>query len=263
MPATLTPLIIAHRGASLVAPENTIAAFERALHSRADGIEFDVRLSRDGVPVVIHDATLQRTGLVGGRVAEITADELEQIDVGSWFSSKTTPPTFAGERIPRLARVLKLCANGKGLLYVELKPSPRERAELAHAVTKLVREFSMVDRVVIESFDLASLEAIKACDGDIRTAALFQRRWMRNIPFLRFETMIDLAVKSGAGEIALHYNLIDKRTVDAALAADLRVLAWTVDDPVWIDRARELGMSALITNDPEGMLRHRGEPGND
>ncbi|HUE84224.1 MAG TPA: glycerophosphodiester phosphodiesterase family protein [Pyrinomonadaceae bacterium] len=259
----MTPLIIAHRGASLVAPENTIAAFERALQSGADGIEFDVRLSRDGVPVVIHDATLQRTGLVKGRVAELTADELEQIDVGSWFSSETTPTVFARERIPRLARVLKLCANSKGLLYVELKLSPRERAELAHAVSKLVREFSMADRVVVESFDLASLEAIKACDGEIRTAALFQRRWMRHIPFLRFETMIDLTVKSGAGEIALHHNLIDKRTVDAALAADLKIIAWTVDNPVWIDRACELGISALITNDPEGMLRHRGEPGND
>lgn len=263
MHGTLPPLIIAHRGASLVAPENTIAAFEGALQSGADGIEFDVRLSRDGVPVVIHDATLQRTGLVDGRVDELTADELEQVDVGSWFSSSTTPSAFAGERIPSLARVLKLCANSKGLLYVELKLRPRERAELVHAVTKLVREFSLADRVVVESFDLASLEAIKACDVDIRTAALFQRRWMRHIPFLRSERMIDLAVKSGAGEIALHHNLIDKRTVDAALAADLKVIAWTVDNPVWIDRARELGIGALITNDPEGMLRHRGEAGND
>ncbi len=263
MPESLTPLIIAHRGASLVAPENTITAFKQALEVGADGIEFDVRLSRDGIPVVIHDATLQRTGLVEGQVAELTANDLEEIDVGAWFQSDTTPPAFAGERIPRLHHVLKLFANSQGLLYIELKLRSEERAELAQAVTKLIREFPMTDRVVVESFDLASIEAIKACDGNIRTAALFQRRWMRHIPFLRSETMVDLAVKSGASEIALHHKLIDKPTVDAALAADLEVIAWTVDDPVWIDRARALGISTLITNDPEGMLRHRHEPAKD
>ncbi len=79
------PLIIGHRGASALAPENTLAAFRRAIADGADGIEFDVRLARDGVAVVIHDATLERTGLLKRRVANLTADELQAIDVGSWF----------------------------------------------------------------------------------------------------------------------------------------------------------------------------------
>src|SRR4051794_314397 len=83
-----SPLIIAHRGASAWAPENTLAAFEMAMESGADGIELDVRLSRDGVPVVIHDATLRRVGGRNKRVACISAAELTQVDVGSWFNAK-------------------------------------------------------------------------------------------------------------------------------------------------------------------------------
>jgi glycerophosphoryl diester phosphodiesterase len=80
-----TPLIIAHRGASAVAPENTIAAFRRAIEVGADGVEFDVRLARDGVPVVIHDSTLERTAGLKRGVSDLTSEELSQIDVGSWF----------------------------------------------------------------------------------------------------------------------------------------------------------------------------------
>ena len=92
-----TPLIIGHRGASADAPENTMAAFREAIAVGADGIEFDVRLTRDGVPVVIHDSTLRRTGGLPQRIAEITQSELATIDVGSWFARKKDllPGTFA------------------------------------------------------------------------------------------------------------------------------------------------------------------------
>ncbi|HET6851924.1 MAG TPA: glycerophosphodiester phosphodiesterase family protein, partial [Pyrinomonadaceae bacterium] len=83
-----TPLIIGHRGASAVAPENTIAAFKEAIAVGADGVEFDVRLTRDRVPVVIHDSTLRRTAGLQRRVADLTWAELEQVDVGSWFDRK-------------------------------------------------------------------------------------------------------------------------------------------------------------------------------
>src|SRR6185503_14444987 len=97
-----TPLILGHRGASAVAPENTLAAFSRAMSDGADGIEFDVRLSRDGVPVVIHDANLNRTAGVARRVSDLTAKELQEIDVGGWFDHAERNPqaTFAGEKLP-------------------------------------------------------------------------------------------------------------------------------------------------------------------
>src|SRR4029077_5089067 len=85
---SLKPLIIGHRGASAVAPENTLAAFDLALKSGADGVEFDVRLSRDGVPVIIHDETLRRTGLRPERVSDLTVAELKQVNVAAWFSQR-------------------------------------------------------------------------------------------------------------------------------------------------------------------------------
>jgi glycerophosphoryl diester phosphodiesterase len=261
MSAGSTPLIIGHRGASLVAPENTIAAFESALRSGADGIEFDVRLSRDGTPVVIHNPTLRRTGLMDGRVSEFTANELEQVDVGVWFGKKRTPGqlNYSGERIPTLSRVLSVLKNSEALFYIELKIDGNEGPGLALAVTKLIREHALVDRVVVESFDLASLDTVKACDADIHTAALFQHSWPQTIPFWRPRRLVDLALKSGASEIALHHRLVNSRTVEAALAADLKIVVWTVDDPVWLGRARALGLKALITNDPAGMLHHRSK----
>ena len=98
-----SPLIIGHRGASAVAPENTMAAFREAIAVGADGIEFDVRLARDGVPVVIHDSTLRRTGGLNKRVADLSAEEISKIDVGSWFA-----PRFANETVPSLRDLFTL-----------------------------------------------------------------------------------------------------------------------------------------------------------
>src|SRR5918993_337434 len=100
------PLIIGHRGSSALAPENTLAAFRRAIADGADGIEFDVRLARDGVAVVIHDATLERTGLLKRKVSQLTAADLQATDVGSWFHKSglrrrmTGHSEFAGETVP-------------------------------------------------------------------------------------------------------------------------------------------------------------------
>src|ERR1044071_4382596 len=114
----MSPLVIAHRGASAHAPENTLAAFRRALEVGADGVEFDVRLSRDGVPAVIHDSTLERTGGRADKVSKLTALELQDVDVGSWFNRKhpeRADQAFADERVPLLTQVLELLADYKGL----------------------------------------------------------------------------------------------------------------------------------------------------
>src|SRR4026208_948606 len=109
------PLIIGHRGASAGAPENTMAAFRAAIAAGADGIEFDVRLSRDGVPVVIHDSTLRRTGGLPQRIADLTVSELAAVDVGSWFvRKKDLPPgTFTHETVPTLTDLFTLFQSNK------------------------------------------------------------------------------------------------------------------------------------------------------
>jgi glycerophosphoryl diester phosphodiesterase len=253
------PLILGHRGASAVAPENTLAAFARAISDGADGIEFDVRLSRDGVPVVIHDATLKRTGLIDRSVSELTAAKLQEIDVGKWFAeSRPIPQTeFLGEKLPTLAQVFELFRTTNGLLYIEMKCDKHAGTALAAKVVRLTRESGMVRQVVVESFDHSAIAAVKKIDSGVRTAALFEPKLTRPISTVRRLKMVEVAVDVGADEIALHHTLVSVRTIEKAKQAGLETVVWTVDDPVWIARARSLGVKALIANDPASMLRHR------
>ena len=118
-------LIIAHRGASAEAPENTLAAFRRAIELGANGVEFDVRLAADGVPVVIHDATLKRTASIDRRVADMTSTELARLDVGSWFNrhhGRLADEAYALERIPTLERVLDFLHDPEANDSVSLEP---------------------------------------------------------------------------------------------------------------------------------------------
>ncbi len=113
------PLIIAHRGASALAPENTFAAFRRAMEDKADGIEFDVRLAKDNVPVVFHDSTLNRLVKIDGRVSAFTSEELQKLDVGSWFNEKHPAEfddKFSAETVPTLTRLLDFLIDYKGLI---------------------------------------------------------------------------------------------------------------------------------------------------
>ncbi|HEY6231515.1 MAG TPA: glycerophosphodiester phosphodiesterase family protein [Pyrinomonadaceae bacterium] len=256
---SLRPLILGHRGASAVAPENTLAAFSRALIDGADGVEFDVRLSRDHIPVVIHDATLNRTGGVDRRVFDLTAQELQQIDAGSWFDKTQRNPaaTFAGEKLPSLEQVYKFFSNNTGVLYVEMKCEKDEGAALAERVAEFTRAFGLVGRVVVESFDLSAIAAVKKIDAAIRTAALFEPKLSRPLSSLLRQRMIAAALETGAHEIALHHSLASARGVEKAKRAGMEVVVWTVDDPAWIETARALGIKALIANNPAAMLCHR------
>jgi glycerophosphoryl diester phosphodiesterase len=221
------PLIIGHRGASAVAPENTIAAFEAAIAAGADGIEFDVRLARDNVPVVIHDETLYRTHHVRQRVADASADQLNEFDV------------------PSLAQVLDLFASNKLVLYLEMKS---KETQLADECCRLVEQYRLKDRVIFECFEHSALKTIKNIASTLRTAAAFQ-------PPASF--IVKRALRIQANEIALHHRLTNKRTVERARLAELNVVTWTVDDPAWVKRAQELGIHALITNDPAALISAR------
>jgi glycerophosphoryl diester phosphodiesterase len=255
---TTKPLILGHRGSSATAPENTLAAFSQALRDGADGIEFDVRLSRDGVPVVIHDATLKRTGGIDQKVSGLSAAELQEIDVGSWFSDRRqTRRTFAGENLPSLMQVFELFAANSGVLYIEMKCDGDEGPALAAEVVRLSRKSQMAQRVVVESFDLSAILEVKKVDSGIRTAALFEPKLSRPISTVRRLKMVAAALEVGADEIALHHTLAGPRVIEKAGRQGLEIVVWTVDEPAWISRARSLGVKALIANDPATMVRHR------
>lgn len=248
------PLIIGHRGAAAVAPENTLASFSRALSDGADGIEFDVRLSRDNVPVVVHDASLKRTGLVNRLVRELTVAELQQCDVCRWFK-REAGASFTGT-VPTLAEVFELCKQNHALLYVEMKSESEGAANLPQKVVQEIQTARIGARVVVASFDLKAIARIKDYDATIRTAALFQPQPARPISTIRPQKMIDLAVANRADEMALHHSLLSPRIVAKAKQFDLPVVTWTVDDLHWLTRATVLGIKALITNDPANFARY-------
>jgi glycerophosphoryl diester phosphodiesterase len=260
---TGTPLILGHRGASAVAPENTLVAFSQAMQDGADGIEFDVRLSSDHVPVVIHDASLKRTGSRNVLVNQLTASELQEIDVGSWFNEKpatlkqSPQADYSDERVPTLAQVFELFSASNGLLYVEMKCRPDDGTALANRVVKAIHEARVSDRVVVESFALAAIAEVKRVDKRIRTSALFEPKSLHPFTILRKLQMLELARRYLANELALHHALATRRLVEAARSAGLETVIWTVDNPAWIDRARLLGVKALIANNPAAMVVHR------
>ena len=251
------PLILGHRGASAVAPENTIAAFSQAIQDGADGIEFDVRLSSDGVAVVIHDDTLNRTGLVAGAVSRLTAAQLQQIDVGSWFPKRSGGHTFAKETIPTLAAVFDLFASNNAVLYVEMKCAEPEARALSEAVVRQIDEYQMRERVVVESFALSAIAEVKRIDQRVKTAALFEPRLSKPVSTIRTQTILKLARQHHANEIALHHTLARTRVVHAAKEEGFEVVVWTVDDVTWIERARANGIKALISNNPRVMVEAR------
>jgi glycerophosphoryl diester phosphodiesterase len=247
------PLIIGHRGASAYAPENTHAAFELALDDGADGIEFDVRLARDGVPVVIHDASLARTVQIERMVAEFDSKLLAQFYAGAWYNEKNPDRALEGfgwERIPLLSEVFE--RYGDKYLYVEMKcEEPSQRAALARAVVDLIREHKLGERLVIKSFEHDAIAEVKRLAPDIRTAALFGRSWPR--PFVPASKILAEAAACGADEISLHRSLLRKSTVEAAHSRGFGVVVWTVNSPFVFRRATAMNVRAVITDKPNDL----------
>jgi glycerophosphoryl diester phosphodiesterase len=239
------PLIIGHRGASAVAPENTVAAFREAIAVGADGIEFDVRLTRDGVPVVIHDSSLRRTAGMNRRVADLSWQQISKVDVGSWFR----PGSLTNETVPGLRELFDLFQSNNASLYLEMKcDSPAEYRPLAEACCRLINEYSFKERVIVECFELPALKVLKEIDSDIKTAALFDR-------VLTDQSVVTRATEIGAMAVALHHRLARRALVERSKEAGFHVAVWTVDDPAWVQRARAIGIDALITNDPARMIK--------
>ena len=245
------PLIIGHRGAAAVAPENTLVSFTRAFADGADGIEFDVRLTRDHIPVVIHDASLKRTAARTGFIAALTAAELAATDVGSWFNRRFPAQAraeYARATVPTLAQVLELNETHNGVLYIELKCEAGEAHALAARVVETVHEHGADRACVIESFTLAAVAEVHRLAPHLRTAALFDRSLARPLPSVR--AILAHARACGANEIALHHTLATQRTIIAAQAAGFPCVVWTLDNPARLRRLAELGVRAVITNDP-------------
>lgn len=254
------PLIIAHRGSSASAPENTLASFQQAIDDGADGIEFDVRLARDEVPVVIHDSTLQRTAGFSGRVGRYSSQELSKIGVGSWFNQKHPSKArreFSQETVPALPAALEYLRDFKGLIYLEMKCSKDTYAPLVESVASIVEGSGMMDRIVIKSFKLEALERLRKRLPKAHIAVLFSPKITNFIkPRNR---LITKALELQANEISLHYSLATPKAVREAADYGFPVTIWTADHPAWVKRAENLGIHAIVTNNPSRLLARKRE----
>jgi glycerophosphoryl diester phosphodiesterase len=210
-------MIVAHRGWSSRAPENTLAAFRlAAADPRISWIELDVQLSKDGVPVVIHDYSLRRTTGASGIVKEYTFEQLSLLDNGSWFSSQ-----FHHERIPSLDQVLKE-VQGLVKLNIELKTKDQLYPGLEQAVIRLVQHYSMEADVVITSFDTNALLTTKRIAPAIRTGLITS-----HLPTAIEDQLMNL----GADLLCVDYRIVDPDFVRHITESGWDVMVWTVNDP--------------------------------
>lgn len=252
------PWIIAHRGASAVAPENTFAAFRKAFDVGAEGIEFDVQIAKDGVPVVIHDNDLKRLALIEGRVSQLTSTKLSKLDVGSWFNRKNpqlAKNEFANETVPTLAEFLEFSKDYKGLLYLELKCKKPQIEPLVRSVCKMIESSPLFPQIILKSFKLRAITLAKVILPEIYTAALFTPKILNVINKKKY--LLEEAENCLANEISLHYSLATKKFVKRAQKRGFPTTIWTADSPRWIKRGIKLGLNAIITNNPEKLLKKR------
>jgi glycerophosphoryl diester phosphodiesterase len=242
VPDATRPLVFAHRGASRVAPENTLPAFEAAIRSGADGVELDVQFSSDGRLVVIHDLTLEALTDGAGRVAAHTFQALRALDAGSHFS-----PEFAGTRIPLLDEALDLLRN-RLLVNVELKSPDTVSAKIGAAVVTATRVHGMADQVVISSFSPFAVRQAKRAGPEIECALLVAHdlpAWMRWGLTRRY---------SCADGIHPEALMVDAAYVSRARKARLPVRVWTVNDESEMRRMIDFGVDAVVTDVPDLML---------
>ncbi len=218
--------VVAHRGASAYEPENTLRSVRRALEIGADAVEIDVRLSADGVPVVIHDETVDRTTDGTGRVAEMTLDDLRRLDAGQ------------GEGIPTLEEILDE-VRGRAILFVELKVD-----EAALPSLRLVRDVGMLDEVLFISFSQNALSRVRADEEGAHIGLIY---------FKPSDGIVG-AKKLGCEFVLPYYRLATGKAIAFAHRMGLRVVPWTVDD---LETARELkrrGADGVASNRPDVMM---------
>lgn len=241
------PKVIGHRGASGVAPENTLPAFELAFKEGADGVECDVRLTADCQVVCMHDADTKRVAGASMLVEGHTLEELRQLDVGAWLGAP-----FAGTRIPLLSELIAKVPAGKKL-FVELKTGPEILVPLFEVIDASAIELKQLAILV---FDIEMVRAVKAQRPDLNVYWLInvKSNWLGRSK-LQLSDVLDTLVDVDADGLGLRcHSGIHREMVKAILEADVDLNIWTVNNPVDARRYASFGVSSISTNYPQMML---------
>ncbi|PAB58451.1 glycerophosphodiester phosphodiesterase [Anaeromicrobium sediminis] len=230
--------IIAHRGWSSRAPENTISSIKLALEEeRIDMIEIDIHLTKDDVVVVSHDFVLGRTSNGKGRISDYTYEELMQFDFGAWFSEK-----YNGEKIPTLEKVLNII-DGKKTLIVEIKKDNRNYPNMAEQLCKLLKDYKHKDKVLIKSFNHEVIKDIHHMDDEINIGMLID-----GMPNL----VLEKVRKLNGSFVSMSFEYIDRELVKQLIKNNIQVMVWTVNEKEDIHRIKEISdRIGIITNYPE------------
>jgi len=229
--------IQAHRGASGLAPENTMAAFRKGMESGVDCLELDVRLTKDKVPVVCHDAHINRVSNGGKQfVSDLTYEELSTYDFGAWYSD-----AFKGERIPLLEDVLKEAEKSHIDLNIELKHGPIIGDGLENKVLDLVHQYNMENRSMYSAFDHHTLQRLYRLDNSARIGLIFH---------VNIVNLFDYIKTCGMDVFSIHPNFfyITDDMIKQAHDLGIKVNVYTLDDPKWVEKYDKMGVDGLITN---------------
>ena len=228
------PFMISHRGARALAPENTLAGVSEAIDRGAVFIEVDVQRTADGVLVVIHDNTVDRTTEGTGRIGALTYDEMRSLDAGSHFSTE-----FAGEPVPALDAILELVAAKQVTLVLEAK-SPELYPGIEQQIAEALQRFEVEDRVIVISFDHDWLERFHEAAPQVRLGKLWV--WMGRSEPLPMTSLVDVYWLS---------VIADPTLVKRAHAQGYEVVVWTVNDPWVMKLLLWLGVDGITTDRPD------------
>ncbi len=233
-----TPIVIGHRGAKAVAPENTLASFESACRSGSVMLELDVQLTADGVVVVVHDDTVDRCSDGSGAVREKTLEELRALDAGTWFS-----PVYAGQRIPTFAELLELMQRHPSVgLLVEFKDV--WTAEEVALVTSAIDAAGMGERSIVQSFYPETVAALREAAPHLRRGWLI---WELHEPLLDICAQLDVMTCNPSVELVL----ADPDLVARIHSAGLQAMVYTANEPAQWEGLVAAGVDAIITDCPD------------
>ena len=236
---------VAHRGASGHFPENTRLAFEKALEARADMIELDCQLCKDGHVVVFHDERLMRTARAHGMVSGRTLEQLKGLDIGGWRKR-----SFRGERILTLEEALELIA-GKTDLCLDIKQFASSPSGIEIKLLFILSHYDYLDQTIFSSFHYASLRRIRELAPEARIGLIYGAS-VKEDPF-------EVAVELGAGSIHVQKEFATRDFLDRAWEEGLDVHVWTVNEVRDMQRFASLGVQGLVSDFPERFWKLRGK----
>jgi glycerophosphoryl diester phosphodiesterase len=233
------PWVIAHRGASGHAPENTIAAFRRAVELGATFIETDLHLTRDAKFVAIHDSTLERTTNGHGSIHDATLADLRKLDAGKWYDRE-----FTGERIPTLEEVLDFSRDNDVVFYLEVKYDVAWG--MHHTLVAAIRKAENAARTIVISFDPSTIAAVRRVDPSIMVGLLADDTDQAARPDL-----VKAAQRAGARQLCVQSSILTSELVDQAHGADLQVVTWTINESERMRAAVQTGVDGIMTDLPD------------